>query len=343
MSSITDFNLSGSVYELVNEIETVTNPDIVSAAQRVVEAAEEAQISEGPRSDDGEYYSTPREWIDSVPGTFDWIPERYERFYARNPWSASNMAERVGEAKVHLESGNMSDIHNVERIVTSKFAGDTQKAFVNNFLNPFGPAVGNQQAVFAELQAGLLAYEALLRQSRADAKKIAEKTVDALDGLGGGFLGTGSGSEVSVGLAVAGAVVGVVGAAATGGTSLAITFAIVGGGISVTSAALGAGDDGQLEETISGGSVQEVLEGMQSALNDLWDLMEKTEIAISAALRDSASELGTYLNSDSSETKRTILPHEVNSNASGDPEAPPLSGDDPVSLDPEDGEFYPNT
>lgn len=341
MGSITDFNLHGSVYNLVEEIPELQNPDIEAAAEEVVKAAEEAKKNEGPDRDDPNVQHA-QSFLESVPGSYDWIPEHFERFYQRNPWSVSSMVRDLDSAKTNLQSGNMSDIKNVESIVTGNFAGDTQEAFVDNFLNPFGPAVGNQQGVFAELQAGLCAYEALLRQSRADAKTIAEKTVSALDGLSGGFLGTGSGSEVPVALAVAGAVVGVVGAAATGGGSLGITFAIIGGGISVTSAGLGAGDDGELKKDVAGDTVEEVLESMQTALNELWDLMERVESAISSGLQESSNELLSYVNSGNSETKRTILPHEVNSNDNGSSEAPELGGDDPVSMDPDDNEFYPN-
>ncbi|WP_147138631.1 hypothetical protein [Stackebrandtia albiflava] len=87
---------------------------------------------------------------------------------------------------------------------------------------------------------------------------------------------------------------------------------------------------------IKGGTVQEILESMQTALDTLWTDMQDAERAIAAYLNTTGDEVDGYLSSSSASEKRTILPHEPEDSV------PDITdGADGISIDPEDDHFRP--
>jgi|GEM_PF-5746075 len=327
-------NISGDHEEKVDAITYYNDSEIESVLRELVKAAEKARKDEGP-GDDWETGNgqSIRDWVDSVDGTYDWIPERFERFYER--WAAfpRGMAMNLDDAKEPLKSGPMSDLNPVDTAV-ARWAGDSQEAFYENFLSPFPGAVTNHQGLIVELQAGLYAYEAVVRSMRAAARQIAKETINVLEGMNSGFFGS-SDEEAKFGLAVVAAAAGVIGAAVTGGGSLGITFAIIAGGGSVATYGIdwaNATDD-ETPHHIQGGTVADILESMQTALNTLWDDVEKAERGIAALFEATLDEVNGHLTSSSSINKRTLLPHEP------DDKVPDLTDGDDISIDPEDGDF----
>lgn len=331
MNDIANINLPGDVVSQVDAIESPNDSEIEEAVRRLVEAAEEARKNEGPGVDGQQEGQSLSSWVDSVDGAYDWIPERFEKFYDRWPAFTRGMAMNLDDAKEPLKSGPMSDLNPVDTAV-ARWSGDSQRAFYENFLSPFPGAVTNHQALFAELQAGLYAYEAVVRSMRAAAKQIAEETIKVLDGMNSGFFGS-SDEEVKFGLAVVAAAAGVIAAAGTGG--VAIGLAIVAGGGSVATYGIdwANAEDETTKHHIHGGTVQDILESMQTALNTLWDDVQKAERGIAALFEASLDEVNGHLTSSSSRNKRTLLPHEP------DDGVPNLTDGDDISIAPQDDEF----
>lgn len=327
-------NISGDHAEKVDAITYYNDSEIEASIQALVKAAEQARKDEGP-GDEWEYGNgeSIKDWIDNVDGSYDWIPERFERFYER--WAAfpRGMAMNLDDAKEPLKSGPMADLNPVDTAV-ARWTGDAQTAFYENFLSPFPGAVTNHQGLLVELQAGLYAYEAVVRSMRAAAKKIADETTKVLEGMNSGFFGS-SDEEAKFALAVVAAAAGVIGAAVTGGGSLGITFAIIAGGGSVATYGIdwANASDEKTDHDISGGTVADILESMQTALNKVWEDVEKTEKGIAALLEATLDEVNGHLESSSTRNKRTLLPHEP------DDSVPDLTDGDDISIDPEDGDF----
>ncbi|CAM3532105.1 hypothetical protein [Stackebrandtia soli] len=326
---ITDISVAGKCVQEVDAIEYINDSQIDTAVQALVAAAEDARKNEGPDDPD----VGAREHVESVPGSYDWIPERFERFKYRWPTFPRSMAEHLGEARRQIDSGQLSDIDSVNTAV-ARWTGRTRDAFYENFLSPFPDAVTRQQALFVELQSALYAYEAALRQSRQLAKKITEETIKALEASGGVF-GT-SAEEGKLAIAVAAAVAGVIGAAATGGGSLGVTFAIIGGVGGTAPAVVDLVNAEEKPKTIKGDTVAGILESMQSALDDLWEDMRKAEKGIAGYLTATIEEVNGYIKSGDKKVKRTLLPHEPDDKT---PDLTDADNDDDVSVDPGTGDF----
>ena len=325
-------NISADYADQVDAITYYTDAEIEAVLRDLVKAAEEARKNEGP--DPGsEYAHSPREFINSVDGTYDWIPERFEKFYERWASFPRGMAMNLDDAKEPLKSGPMADLNLVDTAV-ARWAGDTRDAFYENVLSPFPGAVTNHQGLIVELQAGLYAYEAVIRSMRAAARKIAKETITVLDSSHAGFFGS-SDEEAKFALSVIAAAAGIIGTAVTGGGSLGITFAIVGGAAGVSTAGIdwAHAKDEKTEHHIHGGTVADILESMQTALNKLWDDVEAAERGIAALYEATLETVNGHLNSSSSRNKRTLLPHEP------DDDVPDLTDGDDISIDPEDGDF----
>lgn len=331
--SVTDFPFGNQAADKAAEIEIVQDSEIQSAAQRVVEAAEKARKDEAPNAGMGGNNGRD-EFMENIPGSYDWIPGRYERFYERMTSAPRAMAENIGNGRANLDSGFMSDINIVDTAV-ARWAGKARDEYYNNFISPFPAAVTHQQALFAELETGLYAYETELRESRRVAKKIADDTVKVLDGMNSGFLGS-SQEEQQLAIAIGLAVIATIGTAATTSTGLglAIGFALVANGGSIGRAGMSLGAAKEEKADIKGGTVEEILQSMQDALDKLWDDMQLSERGIADAWNETLSDVEAHVNSGDARKKRTILPHEP----SGD-EIPDLTGDEDMSTDPTDGDF----
>ena len=102
MNDIANINLPGDVVSQVDAIESPNDSEIEEALRRLVEAAEEARKNEGPGVDGQQEGQSLSSWVDSVDGAYDWIPERFEKFYDRWPAFTRGMAMNLDDAKEPL-------------------------------------------------------------------------------------------------------------------------------------------------------------------------------------------------------------------------------------------------
>lgn len=133
------------------------------------------------------------------------------------------------------------------------------------------------------------------RQGALNVAQIIEEAFDGLSEKGAPL--------VAVVLAVAALTAGV---AASSGSSLALTLSFVGGGAGVAGAATSGGEE---EMEIGGGSVDEAIASMESALDTLEFNVPKAEIAVAAAIRESYGEVNSALNGDVA-AKSNVLTHQ---------------------------------
>jgi len=130
----------------------------------------------------------------------------------------------------------------------------------------------------------LQAEQKILTESRRNIVQLGDGTKTALEALDNG------GADWGMILTVAGAVVGVVGAVATGGTSLAITFALIGGGISIAGAVVA-------EAEVKGETVEEVITSMDDAITKLREaIADEEDILVRALSQDVDTVFANYGN-----------------------------------------------
>lgn len=325
---ISDVDLAKNCGNELDSIPVLNHHDLDAALKELKSAAASARNDErrGPVPSMGQSLHD----VDS--SDYDWMDERFEPFFERMSAVPEAMAAHAQTAKESIQSGQMSAFGNVATAV-ERWGGDAQEHYKKYFVDTLPQAVTNQQGALDELSAGLLAYAAVLRQGRINAIDIANETTKSLEALEGG------GSEgAPIVFAVIAAAAGVAAAIPSGGTSVTITLAVISGGAGVAGSLSSLEDKPEL--TISGGTVEEILENMQNALNDLQQEIEDAEKGIGLEWQASADTIEGYLtNTTSNLEKATILPHEP-----ANDDVPNLTnGGGNVSSDPEDGDFRPRT
>lgn len=211
------------------------------------------------------------------------IPPRFEWFTHRDPDRLTAMLGDLNYVKTGLSEGVTAKIDLVTADVQD-WRGSAAEQFTENFLSPFGQIRLNQIGLVDELSTALQAEQKILTESRRNIVQLGDGTKTALEGLDDG------GSSWGMVLTVAGAVVGVVGAVATGGTSLAITFALIGGGISIAGAAIA-------EAEVQGETVEEVITSMDDAITKLREaIADEEDILVRALSQDVDTVFANYDN-----------------------------------------------
>jgi hypothetical protein len=354
--AIKDINNSGRVAAKVAELEEVSAFEVEERAQEVVNAAVRARKKEFEEG--GGYYTDPNtgesmprlvdtatgknyvyrhrtdQWetmegqvVDDPrnvdPAQYQWVIEKFKYFHQRWPTFAGTLAYHSDEAKAAITSGRMAPIETVGDIVATGWGGQSRDNFKEFFLDPFGNAVTNQQQVLDELGCSMYAYEALLQEGQIDAKKTADETIKILDGLS-----ESSPPDAETVIKVVAVVAGVVGVIASGGSGLIIGAGLVGAGTGA--AELIAKDVSEQEKNrkLNGGTVDEVLEKMKGALDELKQDMETVEQNLAEAVGEVSTAVNGYLNNANALDVATILPNEPDNDVPDVTDGEVLGGDD---------------
>lgn len=326
--------------EKADAIENVTPMEVAAAAADVVRAAVEARQEEfvqdpsssvDPETGEPRYnyqdYATGDMWIQTSsnqwmntstqqtidhdprevdPAQYQWVLDKFEYFYDRWASFPEAMGDHCEAAKRAIESGQMAAFGSVKDIVTNGWGGDAQVAFTDFFLEPFANAITNQQQMLDELAVAMYAYTALLKQAKIDAKMAADSAVKVLDGLNDR-----NPPDAKTIIAVVGVVVSVVATVSTAGSAAPLAFGLISAGIS--GAGIVAGElQRQQEKDLSGGTVDEVLDKLSTALDQLKSDMDGVEENLAGPVSEAASRVSELIGSDDPYDKATILPNEPN-------------------------------
>lgn len=246
----------------------------------------------------------PRE-ID--PGEYEWVVERYVPFHERWPAFPQAMKDYCTTAKKAIQDdGHMSAINQVKTAV-DRWGGYARQSFSDNFLAPFlTQSVPEQQFLLDELAVEMVAYEAILRQGRLDAKAVADATVAALESLEQRL-----DVDVETLLGMVGLVVTIASAVVTVGTATAftaaVTFGLINAGLAGAKLAASFVDSAQ---SVTGFTVDEVLGSMAVALDNLRQAMDFEEDLIAAEAEKLRDQVAGWLSSDDPLEMATILPNE---------------------------------
>lgn len=174
-------NYSGPAVSRANGYESPSVEEIEAAIKECQEAAagarnskvrEGGNISQIPPSE-SDYYSA---------SDFAWMEEYFKPLYDRDPEEAATLREALPPAQTAISSDQVHQV-GASNGIFLEWEGDMAEDFRTYFLNPFPNAVEHQSAVVDELISAVACYEAVLRNARADAKKIAEETKKIFDGL----------------------------------------------------------------------------------------------------------------------------------------------------------------
>lgn len=306
---IVDFVLDDSPLGAVDAIELKNDGDISAAFDKMCDAAEVAyakELTDDYFKENPDYRrdrsSVESQYAQEVAGHFDNLKPRFEVFMARMASAPRTMYQHLGDTKSHIESDNFSQLRTISNTV-SRWTGRTANQFEERYIHEFPDAVHNQQGICADLQIAMAAYEAIIRAERQGAFNVAEKAEEAFDSLAGK-----DAPSVEVVLAVVALAAGVAGTAISGGGTLALSLAFVGGSTGVIGAAMSGGDE-EPEKAISGGSVEEVVASLESALDTLESNVRKAESTVATAIQESYNEVNSFLTGDVA-NKSKVLAHQ---------------------------------
>jgi hypothetical protein len=181
------------------------------------------------------------------------VYQAYRPFAAGDPGAVTQMIDGLGRAAQALREDFFQDL---DSVVTN--TADWTGRAADNFRDGYVRQLQDAFTLLAELMEGLqlilTAYRAVVENTREEILSLAENTIASLEAE--------EGNGWETGLALAGAVVGVVGTIATGGTGTAIGLAMVSGGLSVVGA------------TLDGGSKLEVMQSMFDSITNLRSAVE---------------------------------------------------------------------
>ncbi|MHA6802150.1 hypothetical protein [Salinifilum ghardaiensis] len=161
------------------------------------------------------------------------------------------------------------------------WSGAAAHAFKANFLDPFPAVATNQFLVLGIMKGAVEADQELWRRTETDILDIANQTLRALDNVG-----SCGKSDFEFTLSVASAVAAIGAIPFTGGASAA--FAAVG----AASAVGGAAQKGYEAVKGSGGSAEQVVNSMKSAIDKLTEHIREKQGEITKALNGYAGEVG---------------------------------------------------
>ncbi|HEY8471530.1 MAG TPA: hypothetical protein VIL37_02715 [Natronosporangium sp.] len=339
MGGITDTDYSAGPADRVRAMEAPSVWDVAERAAEVVNAAVRArqkEIMPGPsvgyNEDTGEQmmhyddlatgtsytYMGNNRWVNNNtgedvddprnidPAQYQWIIDDFKYFHERWDSYPMAMAMECEAAKAAIQEGEMSALLTADQIAWNGWGGDAQRHFTQFFLDPFvQTAVTTQQTVLDELAVAMYAYAALLKQARIDAKLLADKAIQALDGLH-----ESNPPEATTVIKIAAAVVGVVGAIASGGGTLVVTLGIIGAGLGGAEVIAEGITEPEKSRPIEGSFVHEVLDKLRELLQEMKSDMDKVEENIGKQIEEAAGQVNGWLTSSDPEEVSTILPTE---------------------------------
>lgn len=304
-------DLADPVKGKVDEIESVSDDKISSAANAIIDAAVKAREKELDQlwealTEEGDYSDVerPPEWH-AKRSDYEWIPKYFEPFYARPLNGAGGMADSLKNAKATLESGKTAVFTSASDEV-GKWAGKSRDAFKELFLDPFPNAINNQKQVIDELRAGMYLYEGIQRTGRKNARDIAVKTREALEPEGFSL----KSSEAKLLYSMVGIVAALMSALISPTLGLATgTLAIV-SATANSSGAFATAATNQPPVEISGHTVELKLQSMVEKLNTLQTDMFNEEAPLAQALGRSTNGVEKALSVKDPRDLATLLPNE---------------------------------
>lgn len=161
------------------------------------------------------------------------------------------------------------------------WTGEAAAKFKRKFLHPLDSISTNQFILLATMKGALEAHQAMWLNAREDIEKIADETIHSLDNVGGGC----GKNEVNFVFSVAAAVGAIAAIPLTGGVSAA-------GAVLSAVGAVGASGVASADSLKGGGgSAEQVVRSMQTAIDTLTTKIGDTEEKIAKVLDDNASAL----------------------------------------------------
>jgi hypothetical protein len=345
---ITDTHFADGPQGEVENIENVPWSDLEAAARDIVRAAVEARqkefvydsMSSGYDAVTGEPrynyqdYATGEFWIQQGssqwlntttgevinhdprevdPTQYEWVVDEYVYFYERWPSYPLAMAQECEQAKEAIKNESMAALNSAAQIAWTGWGGDAQRNFTQFFMDPFQNAVTNQQTVLDELAVGMYAYAAMLKQARVAAKTTATEVINVLDSVGDSNPAEAA-LAIQIGVAVAGVVAAVAAFAAapvTGGTSVVLGAGLLLAGLDGAAAVVqGVQLSEQEKPPLSGGTVDEVMSKLRTALEAIKHDMDTIEQNIANLMTESSDKVNEWLTSTDPQEKANILPNE---------------------------------
>jgi len=223
-----------------------------------------------------------------------WVGERFRYFYERSIGAVETAANDIEASLDALRASNMGALISVQTEIVG-WAGRAKDAFSIDFLSPLATtAVAEQQRLLAELQAGMWAYDVVLRQARLNAFNLAGETTKVLDSLA-----ETSPNDAKIALGILAAVVGVAAAFESGGSALAL--GLISTGISAATTGIDAAT------TVTGDTTAEVMASLLAALDILTNEMNAAEQAVATAMTLTQE----VVEADLRKSDSTLLPSET--------------------------------
>ncbi|HIW64347.1 MAG TPA: hypothetical protein H9881_17990 [Candidatus Stackebrandtia excrementipullorum] len=219
--------------------------------------------------------------VDEVNEAFGPVVEWFTRFADSDPERLEAMRDSLRHTTASLKSPDLEKIDTVHDTVAA-WRGPAADSFFENFVTPFGRIHQNHVELSMELDAALTAAITIIDNGRHDAATVADNAVEMFNAMDSG----GGGGGLSMALTIVGAVAGVAGTVATGGTA-AVAWALIGGTASVGAAATAP------TATIGGNSLEEGLESVRLALADIHTAMQEEEVILAEALLSDLSAVSS--------------------------------------------------
>ncbi|ADD40225.1 hypothetical protein [Stackebrandtia nassauensis] len=288
-------NDSGFWADLAENMEPADPWDLTAMSQRVQEAAAEAALAERERfierlnggNKSGELLNDATEKLNkdlidrfSYPADpydieqIQQVPSQYEWLHGRDPSSLIHKRQVVNRVAKDLAMTVPGGIGSLQTLLTANdaFTGRVADRFAD-YLGDMVDVAENQGAMAAELATALGNMFNLLTAAGKDMRSITDETVTALNAIRDDEYG----SSGLMGFAVAGALIGLLGSVATGGTTAAIAWSLLSGTVAVAARTT-------VEASISAGTVEEVLNQMFDAVAERVEEFDHREGQVVKAL-----------------------------------------------------------
>ncbi|MGH8877140.1 MAG: hypothetical protein ACRD0P_07365 [Stackebrandtia sp.] len=240
---------------------TITKSDLSAKGREVQQKAVDKWMDEeaGLMAGNSELQS-------AVEDAFSYIEPMFEYMGRREPERLVSMGEYLADTRTTLTNPVIEEIDTIKGQLDD-WDGQAAENFIFDYLTPLPQTNANQVYYIGVLENTLKGVKAMLEEARKNTNDLGDSTIDALDALE-------DGSGVPLGLTIVAAVVGVVGAAVTGGASVvaAVSFATVAG-----AAGIGASAVVYEKQQVEGDDVEAVLSSMIDAYNKIIETRDTVE------------------------------------------------------------------
>lgn len=233
------------------------------------------------RPEQSQYNAEAGAYEADIAGEFDYIPARFAQFFVGDLAMCEAMKADLKAAEEAL-LGVETTVNTVNDRM-SRWDGEAATDFEAHFVNPMPTAVIQQRNLIREVHEGVDAHRRLLVASRESAKQIAMQTYAAL------YDYPSSVGKKEAALSVVGtigAVVGVALAVPTGGVSLMMSLLALG---------TASVDTGTKLAQIQGGTVRDIIDSMNDALNALQEDIAYEDDVLRGKMAETLTKAGAFL------------------------------------------------